>query len=254
MDDKVRVIHRSYHENWHVTCLNFINMNLTVISYEFIKMLRRVNLIVIILMIFSCHGNTSENLPLTGSDEKPYEVYVIQDFWHTGIVFNVKDINPEIWPEIERYQRFNYVDTGWGDEKFYQAAGNPFFLGARAMLWPTRSVLQVFAFSTRLRSAYGMDSRILRIPVTGQQLDDLTRFVAERYMRDDAGNIIPSTVHGEARFYFLATGKYHLFRTCNTWVAKGFKQSGFDVGTFMVLNANSLYRELTRIPGVEFID
>jgi uncharacterized protein (TIGR02117 family) len=217
-------------------------------------MVRTVSLTVLILMIFSCRGNTSENRPVADSDEKAYEVYVIQDFWHTGIVFNVKDVNPEIWPEIERYQRFNFIDTGWGDEKFYQAEGNPVLLGARAMLWPTRSVLQVFAFSTRLRSAYGMDSRILRIPVTGRQLDALTRYVAETYIRDDGGNIIPSTVYGEARYYFRASGKYHLFRTCNTWVAKGFRQSGFDVGTFMVLNANSLYRELTRIPGAEFVE
>lgn len=209
---------------------------------------------VVILLIFSCRGNAIEKLPLTGSDEKAYEVYVIQDFWHTGIVFNVKDVNPEIWPEIERYQRFNYVDTGWGDERFYQADGNPVLLGARAMLWPTRSVLQVFAFITRLRSAYGNDSRILRIPVTGQQHDDLTRYVAESYIRDDAGNVITSTVYGETTYYFRASGKYHLFRTCNTWVAKGFRQSGFDVGTFMVLNANSLYRQLSGIPGAEFIE
>jgi uncharacterized protein (TIGR02117 family) len=209
---------------------------------------------VVIFLTFSCYGNTAENLTVTDPDEKEYEVYVIQDFWHTGIVFNVEDVNPQIWPEIERYQRFNFIDTGWGDEKFYQADGNPVLLGARAMLWPTRSVLQVFAFSTRLRSAYGPDSRILRIPVTARQLDELTRFVAETYIRDDDGNIMPSTVYGESRYYFRAAGKYHLFRTCNTWVAKGFRQSGFDVGTFMVLNANALYRELTRIPGAVFIE
>ncbi len=208
----------------------------------------------VFLLVFYCRGNTSENFSVPGSDDKAFEVYVIQDFWHTGIVFNVKDVNPEIWPEIERYQRFNYVDTGWGDERFYQAEGNPVLLGARAMLWPTRSVLQVFAFSTALRSAYGMNSRILKIPVTARQLYDLTRYVAESYMRDHAGSVIPSTVYGETAYYFRASGKYHLFRTCNTWVAKGFRQSGFDVGTFMVLNANSLYRQLSGIPGAEFIE
>jgi uncharacterized protein (TIGR02117 family) len=208
----------------------------------------------VFLMILSCQGNPSGHLKTIGETGKDYEIFIVQDFWHTGIVFNVSDVDPEIWPEIERYRQYNFIDTGWGDERFYQAEGNPFFLGARAMLWPTQSVLQVFAFNTELRQAYGRSGRILRIPVNRKQLDDLSRFVAETYKRDEAGNVIPSTIHGISRFYFQATGKYHLFRTCNTWVARGFRQSGFDVRTFLVLNANSLYRQLSKIPGAEFME
>ena len=229
-------------------------MKFTVNSCENGTITRASFLSVVIFLIFFCYGKTSDNLPVPVLEKSAYEVYVIQDFWHTGLVFNVNDVNTDIWPEIERYQRFNYIDTGWGDEKFYQAEGNPILLGARAILWPTQSALQVFAFNTPLRLAYSKDSRILRIPVTREQLDDLTRFVVETYIRDEQGNVIPSKVYGEARYYFLASGKYHLFRTCNTWVAQGFKQSLFDVRSFMVLNANSLYRQLSRIPEAGFIE
>jgi uncharacterized protein (TIGR02117 family) len=224
---------------------------MTILMFFNIK--RNLSIIVILalgLLFFSpCHGNN------TGYEvNTSYEVFVIQNFWHTGIVFHPKDVDPDIWPEIQRYQRFNFVDTGWGDEKFYQAEGNPFFLGARAMLWPTSSVLQVVAFNTRLRAAYGINSRILRIPVDREQLDDLSRFVAESYLRDKNGFPITSTAYGETNIFFLATRKYHLFRTCNTWVAKAFRQAGFDVRSFGVLNANQLYRQLTGIPGAEFQD
>ncbi len=190
----------------------------------------------------------------TDDDDLFYEVWVVQEFWHTGIIFPVGDVDPRHWPEIENYQDRNFVDVGWGDEKFYQATGNPFFLAARAILWPTQSVLQIFAFNTPVSSAYGGDSRILRIPLKAEQFEALSRFVSESYMRDQKEEIQPSTVYGEADHFFLATKKYHLFRTCNTWVALAFRHAGLDVRSFCVLNANQLFRQLSGIPGAGFID
>lgn len=186
--------------------------------------------------------------------EKLFEVFVIQARWHTGIILKTADIDRQVWPETDRYRDRNFVDTGWGDEKFYQATGDPVFLAARAVLWPTQSVLQVFAFNTPLRSAYGRQSRILRIPVTEKQLTALSGFVSESYVRDDNGLPVPSTVYGETDHYFLATKKYHLFRTCNTWVAIAFRQSGLNVRSFGILNANQLFRQLSRLPGAEFME
>lgn len=218
---------------------------------------RKLNIFTILSVIFlftlSCR-DSYQNPSETGSGEKAHEVFVVQDFWHTGIVFNVKEVDELVWPEIADYSRYDLIDVGWGDEKFYQAEGIPFFLAARAMLWPTQSVLQVFPFNTRLRAAYGPDSRILRIPVTKVQLDELSRYVSESYMRDENGNPLTSTAYGETGYYFLARGKYHVFRTCNTWVAIGFRQSGFDIRSSGVLNANALFRQLVTLPGAEFLE
>lgn len=194
-------------------------------------------------------ANLFSNVPGTGSD---YEVWVIQEFWHTGIVFSIGDIDPEHWPQIEKYSDRNYIDIGWGDEKFYQAHGNPVLLAARAILWPTQSVMQVFAFNTHVTSAYGTGSRILKIPLSGEQFIALTKYISDSYILDDKGKAITSTAYGDTDHYFLATRKYHLFRTCNTWVAKAFRNAGLDVRSFCVLNANQLFRQLSRIPGAEF--
>lgn len=208
------------------------------------------------LMIIQFCGYPTGGLTAQTTDyDTGYEIFVVQQRWHTGIIFNTYDVDPDIWPEISLYRDRKFVDVGWGDEKFYQALGNPVLLAARAILFPTRSVLQIYAFSTEIRAAYGGESRILRIPVNRYQLDRLSKFVSESYIRNEHGEAQPSTVYGEADNYFLATRKYHLFRTCNTWVAIGFKQSGFDdVQTFCVLNANQLFRQLSDIPDTEFPD
>ncbi len=209
----------------------------------------------IFLFILSCLHLPAGMAAQATDCDSVYEVFVVQQRWHTGIIFNTKDIDPEIWPEIEHYKNRKFVDVGWGDEKFYQAYGIPVLLAARAILFPTRSVLQVYAFSTEVRAAYGGESRILKIHLNRDQLDSLSRFVSESYIRDEDGEAQTSTVYGEADHYFLATRKYHLFRTCNTWVANGFSHSGFDdVRTFCVLNANQLFRQLSDIPDSEFLD
>lgn len=194
-------------------------------------------------------GNLYSKVPQTA---RIYEVWVIQEFWHTGIVFSISDIDPKHWPQIEKYSDLNYIDIGWGDEKFYQAHGNPVLLAARAILWPTQSVMQVFAFNTNVASAYATESRILKIPLSAEQFTALTKYISESYMLDDKGKTITSTAYGDTDHYFLSTRKYHLFQTCNTWVAKAFRNAGLEVRSFCVLNANQLFRQLSRIPGAEY--
>jgi uncharacterized protein (TIGR02117 family) len=206
----------------------------------------------IVLIIVSCRF--PEETAATGNEGKEnYEVFVVQQRWHTGIIFRTEDVNPEIWPEIENYLHRNYVDVGWGDERFYQAQGDPVFLALRSMLAPTRSVLLVYPFSLPLRRSYGEESRIMRIPMNSEQHAALTSYVSGQYLRDSDGNIQPSTIHGESDLFFLAKGKYHLFKTCNTWVARGFKQAGFDVRSFCILNANQVFRQLATLPGAEYL-
>ena len=189
----------------------------------------------------------------TGKD-KSYTVYVVQEGWHTGIIFEINDVDPQYWPEINYHQDKKYVDVGWGDEKFYQVPGFPVLIAARAVFWPTQSVMRVFAFNIPMRSAFLTGSRFLRIPLSGEQFAVLCSFISESYMTDENGNPQTSTAYGETQIFFLSTRKYHLFRTCNTWVAIAFRKAGSGNRSFLVLNKNQLLRQLSKIPAAEFIE
>ncbi|MFW6352010.1 MAG: DUF2459 domain-containing protein [Bacteroidota bacterium] len=178
------------------------------------------------------------------SDHDTITVSVVQQAWHTGIILPVKQINPDIWPEVSSFKEKKYVDVSWGDEKFYQASGNPVLLAARAILWPTQSVMRIYPFSISVSSSYTSEARFLEIELTQQQFDRLTRFFANSLMRDESDQTIASDAYGKSRYFFLSKRKYHLFRTCNTWVALAFKQSGLENRSCCVLNANQLFREL----------
>ena len=190
----------------------------------------------------------------TGSQiHKSYTVYVLQESWHTGIIFETKDVTPQNWSEIIIHNDKNFVDVGWGDEKFYQAPGFPVFIAARAVLWPTQSVMRVYAFNNPIRSAFLTGSRFLRIPLTSDQFAALCSFISESYMPDENGNPQTSSAYGETQVYFLSTRKYHLFRTCNTWVAIAFRKAGLGKCSFLVLNKNQLLRRLSKIPGADYL-
>ena len=183
------------------------------------------------------------------SKEKGFEVCVVQQAWHTGIIIETADVDSLVWPEISGYRHKRYVDISWGDEKFYQVEGRPFFLAARAVLWPTQSVLRIYPFGLPPERSYGSDARMKTIELNREQFTLLCRFISNSYLRDQDNQPQPSTVYGKSNIYFLAIRNYHLFRTCNTWVALAFKNSGFDIRSFCVLNANQLFRQLEKIDG-----
>jgi len=217
-------------------------------------LIKSLTVFLIFFLNLSTEVKTNEFYDSGDGTESLYQVWVIQEYWHTGLVFRVEDIDTMHWPAIRNFKYRDFIDIGWGDEKFYQSPGNPVFLAARAILWPTPSVLQVYQFSIPVRAAYGSRSRIMRIPLNGKQFEALTGFVSESFVYDKSGNPVASRAYGESENFFLAQGKYHLFRTCNTWVAIAFKYAGFDTRHLCVLNANQLFRQLSRIPGAAIVE
>ena len=187
-------------------------------------------------------------ISLTGiypNDE--YVVHVVQEYWHTGIIIATDDVPVELWPEIARFSDKKRIDVGWGDRDFYQVTGRPIGLAAKAILWPTPSVIRLDGFNVPVLSYYGNDARVEKIEMDEEHFYNLITFIAESFVRDEKGNIIPGDDKGESSTFFLGKRKYHLFRTCNTWVALAFKSAGYDIRSFLVLAAWQLFRQLDKI-------
>lgn len=181
-----------------------------------------------------------------------FEFFVLQAGWHTGIVLRTKDISPADWPEAANYLQHSYIDIGWGDERFYQAEGNPPALAARAALVPTSSAIHIVPFSIHPLSLYSGDTFLKRIEATPRQFSALCRIISDSFERDESGNLIESRLNEKSRNFFKAKGKYHIFNTCNTWVVRCLKEAGFDVNPNGVITQQHLIKALRKLPGGEW--
>ncbi|MDG5799901.1 DUF2459 domain-containing protein [Marinilabiliaceae bacterium ANBcel2] len=215
-----------------------------------LKILKHFILFLIALLLFSVAvANNNNDI----NKSKDCTVYVVQRAWHTGLIFYIEDICDNIFPEIKTYNDYKYIDVGWGDKKFFMSDGRPFFIGARAVLWPTQGVIQLYPFTISPERSYGPNARIKEIKVTKSQLDKLTSFVSNSLKRDNNNTIIAADEESVQSRFFLSKPRYHLFNNCNTYMAKAFKKAGFDIRSFFVLNANQLFRQLEKIPDSHYI-
>ena len=170
-------------------------------------------------------------------------VYVVQQELHTGIVFKISEVDTTIWPEASEFEEFNYIDVGWGDFDFYQAPDNDPLLALKAIAVPTTSVLRVDAFKISPDSYYG-NYKKLRFCMSRSQFDKLCRAISNSFDRNASGKATVTQTGFGLKFY-EATGKYHAMNTCNTWVARMFREAGFDNRINGIIIARHLFSSLS---------
>ena len=60
---------------------------------------------------------------------------------------------------------------------------------------------------------------------------------------------ILSTKYLNRVYFFKANGEYHLFNTCNTWLANGLKRAGFGIEDNIILT-EQLFNEAAKFGDV----
>src|SRR5687768_10757927 len=87
------------------------------------------------------------------SPETLRTIYVIRRGWHTGVAVAKHDWPNRQWSLLNDFSDSDYLEFGWGDARFYQAERNTFWLGVRAALWPTASVIHVIGLNDPMSNA-----------------------------------------------------------------------------------------------------
>ena len=173
-------------------------------------------------------------------------LYVVSHGWHTGLVLKRRSL-VEVLPFLaEDVRGGEYVEIGWGDERFYQAQTVTAGLALRAILWPTSSVLHVVAFQGPPQR-YFSQSKVVELSGTQAGYRDLLAFVARSFTRtsDNALIRLGPGLYGDSWFYH-AEGVFHAFNTCNTWVAEAIEKTGYPISSRTTLTAQDVLSQLRR--------
>ncbi|MFT3681058.1 MAG: TIGR02117 family protein [Ferruginibacter sp.] len=169
---------------------------------------------------------------------------------HTDLVVPVKNDVID-WSRTILFSNTHLKDTGnmqwlamgWGDKGFYLQT--PTWSDLKlSTAFKAAFALSTTAMHTTFYRSIKEDADCKKIMLTTEQYKRLVRYLQESFEYDTAGQMIPIITdanYSDADAFYEATGRYSLFKTCNSWANTGLKSCGqkaclwtaFDTAIFL---------------------
>lgn len=152
-------------------------------------------------------------------------IYLSTNGVHLDIVIPKKNLDSLLLSGIKRNQNDNYLSFGWGDENFYintPTWGDLTFKNAfRAMFLKSTTLMHVTRYQKK-RSGWK------EIKVTDSELRKLSNYLLNTFETNEYGMkiILENKGYSFNDDFYKSKGSYSCFKTCNSWVNTGFKESG----------------------------
>ncbi len=207
-----------------------------------IAFLRRIKTAMFLILILTPAATWS-----SAPDTSKRSVFVVSHGWHTGVI--VKKSQAYELAAMFEHEPGQYLEIGWGDRKFYQ---NPspnidYWLAARALFWPTSSVMHV-VFLQRHPEEVFRYSPLIELKMEAASMRSLCDFIAHTFEHDDTGNLLSlgAGLYGNSCFY-AAKPAYYYPNTCNVWTASALKKAGLPLNPISNQHASTLIKNLRKI-------
>jgi uncharacterized protein (TIGR02117 family) len=157
------------------------------------------------------------------------------------------DVDTLILPQVKYFQKAEMIDIGWGDEAFYQHPDFDWDLAYKALFHSTPSTLRLEGIFITMQQYFDISEIVVELKINEEQLRILLKYIADTVWKDENGeDKILSTQYLDRVYFFKANGSYHLFNTCNTWLARGLKQAGLDIDDDIILT-EQLFNETVKV-------
>ena len=178
-------------------------------------------------------------------------IYLVSNGWHAGIVLQRSDINDKLLPVVTDFANNVYLEVGWGDKDFYQTPDAHLGIILKAALLPSDSVLHVVGFN-QAATRYFRQSEVIKIELSAAGFERLIRSIATSFATDTSTNNTGSLIalgtglYGNSRFY-LSTESYHLFNTCNVWIARMLQSAGLEINPTTAITVEGLMSQARKL-------
>lgn len=176
-----------------------------------------------------------------------HKIYFIKQRWHTAIVLNTKELNSNLFIVYDSFNDYELIDIGWGDEEFYQVPGFDSGLAFKALFHETPSTLRVEGINISKTDYFDLSEIVIELSVTDNQFIKICNFINNTFELDE--NNLPAILSEKAGgkiIFYKAKGKYYIFNTCNTWLAKCLNSAGLEIEENIILT-EQLFNELSKI-------
>ncbi|MHA6965914.1 DUF2459 domain-containing protein [Zobellella denitrificans] len=199
----------------------------------------------VLLLCLLCAGcgtaGGGRSLPASAAQGEP--LYLVNHGLHTGLVLPAAGLERRLPGLAEHFPGASFYEVGWGDRVFYQTEEAGSGLALRALLWPTASVVHLVPLSSPPQHYFPELERVeLRVSSAG--LERLLDRVAASFARgsENRPGFTGPGLYGSGGF-FDSRERYHLFHTCNTWVARRLADAGLPMRPVLAITAGGLMRQ-----------
>ena len=179
-------------------------------------------------------------------------IHLVNTGWHVGIVLPVNTILKRNLPETKHFPDSNFLEVGWGDARFYKSNTPTTLMAFEAAFTSEGSVMHVYAFQSSVKETFA-GSEILKLKLTAEEYSKLLSFIHRSFVRNANGDAraVGSGLYGEemSRFY-LSGGEFHLFNTCNTWVAEALESAELEIISQGIITADNLMEKVGELSNI----
>lgn len=193
----------------------------------------------LLLLCSACTG-PSKAPSFSIGDESLASIYLIDHGKHAGLVVRKADIPAGLWPESRDFPDADYLELGWGDWDYYQADDPGLWMTLKAAFWPTASVLHVVGVKGSVADRFA-GYEVIRLELAPDGFAKLVAYIHQSFARNGETKARPIGLgYGLGSRFYPARGKFHLYNTCNGWVARALEAAGYPMGVFRPVTADQL--------------
>ena len=200
------------------------------------------------ILIFSQFLSVAQQLQ---KEKNIHKIYVVKYEWHTGVIFERNEAL-KFFPSLQDdFSEFKYIEIGWGDKDFYMAEKETFWITFKAGMFPTKSALHVTALMNNPEKHYkGLEMVIINL--SEEDFIRLINYFNRSFALDEnKNNIKLKDGLKENSLFYLSNERYHIFKTCNAWIARGLKKAGVPVHPFFALTSKNVMKQLKKVDEYE---
>jgi uncharacterized protein (TIGR02117 family) len=174
--------------------------------------------LVSLILTFIPINNEEEN------SEKNKSIYLNSNGVHLNIIIHKNHLDPKLLDGLKYFETDNYFSFGWGDKKFYLNTPTwsdlTFYNAFQALFLKSSTLIHLNRYSTANRDW-------VEIKVNQNQLTKINQYIYKTFYVDSLNKkaLLVNKGYSYNDDFYEALGNFSCFKTCNSWVNSGLKES-----------------------------
>jgi uncharacterized protein (TIGR02117 family) len=169
-------------------------------------------------------------------------IYIVKRGGHTGVAIATDDWPDRNWSVLADFPDSDYLEFGWGEERFYQAEPETVWLGIRAALWANSSVIHVIGVRRPLADHIYAEE-VVQVRVSADGLRRMTEAIEREFSdRTPVATPVSLSAAPKPNRFYSARRRFFFPRMCNWWIASRLEEANCPVAPWSVVTAGQMIR------------